>query len=264
MSTNNGRFSAHIRLNYIFPAVDILDQEAAERQLAKTENLLNRTTNKLANTAGEEKRAWFQTPKQRVDEKQRLAISEEAMNNGKPAQQKGQKRKGGKDGGPNAKKRVEKTPEEQAEERVQRELLKVAQVQAKFSKAKNRVNKLRAVDDESERPRRGGAPAGGPGKKAGKKDRVVRSNFEKDLTDVTQKGAQKFRYQATKAKNDFARNKAKGRPTGGGGAKGTTPGRAGAGGSKTKTSSVKLTNKAGMNKFNKGKNFGAPKQRKGK
>lgn len=187
------------------------------------------------------------------------------MNNGKPAKQQGQKRKGGNNGGPNAKKRAEKTPEEQAEERVQRELQKVAQVQAKFSKGKTRMNKLRAVDDENEHPRRGGAPVGGPGKKAGKKDRVVRSNFEKDLTDVSQKGAQKFRYQATKAKNDFARNKAKGRPTGGGGGgKGTTPGRAGPTGSKTKTSSVKLTNKAGMNKFNKGKNFGAPKQRKGK
>ena len=225
--------------------MDILDQEAAERQLAKTENLLNRTTNKLANAA-EDKREWFQTPKQRFEEKTRLAVSEEALNKGKPV---AQKRKGGKDNNENSKKKkADLTPEQQAEERIQRELQKVAQVQAKFSKAKSRLNKLRAVDDELDQPKRGAAAAG-PGKKAGKKDRVVRSNFEKDLTDVSQKAAKKFRYQATKAKNEFARNKAKGRPPAGGA-------------NKSRTSSVKITNKAGMNKFNKGKNFGAPKQSK--
>lgn len=143
------------------------------------------------------------------------------------------------------------TPDQQAEERVKRELLKVAQVQAKYSKAKSRLNKLRAVDDEDNK--RGGAAAGGPGKKAGKKDRVVRSNFDKDLTDTSAKATKKFRYEATKAKNEFARNKAKGRPTGG------------APGNKAKTSNVKIANKAGMNKFNKGKNFKAPKAgKKGK
>lgn len=247
------KFKNHYRVTLLIPLlpfpVDIMDQEAAERQLAKTENLLNRTSNKLANTS-EEKREWFQTPKQRLDEKTRLAISEEALNNGKPGKP-GQKRKGGKNGGQDSKrKKPELTPEEQAEERVKRELQKVAQVQAKFSKAKSRVSKLRAVDDEMDKPKRG---QDGPGKKAGKKDRVQRSNFDKDLTDVSQKGAQKFRYQATKAKNDFARNKANGRPTGGSG---------GGGFNKTKTSSVKISNKAGQNKFNKGKNFGAPKQSK--
>lgn len=175
------------------------------------------------------------------------------MNNGKPGKP-GQKRKGGDQKGQNSKrKKPELTPEEQAEERVRRELDKVAQVQAKYSKAKTRLTKLRAVDDEMDHPKRGGAAGGAGGKKKeGKKDRVVRSNFEKDLTDVSSKGAQKFRYQATKAKNEFARNKAKGRPTGG------------APGNKSKTSSVKITNKAGQNKFNKGKNFGAPKQKRGK
>lgn len=228
-----------------------MDQEAAERQLAKTENILNRTTNKLAaNGTGEEKRAWFQTPKERFNEKQRLAVSEEAMNNGKPANAAGQKRKGGKDGAgghdSKKKKRAELTPEQQAEERVKRELQKVAQVQAKFSKAKQRLNRLRAVDEEVDQPKAGG----GTGKKAGKKDRVIRSNFDKDLTDVSDRAAKKFRYQATKAKNEFARNKAKGRPSGG------------APGSKGKTSNVKIANKAGMNKFNRGKNFGGPKQSK--
>lgn len=241
----------------MFFPVDILDQEAAERQLAKTENLLNRTTNKLSNT-GEEKREWFQTPKQRLDEKTRLAISEEALNNGKPGKPGQQKRKGGKDGAPDSKrrKRAELTPEEQAEERIQRELQKVAQVQAKYSKNKTRPNKLRAVDEEDSGKRGGGG--GGGHKKVGKKDRVVRSNFDKDLTDVSQKATQKFRYQATKAKNDFARNKAKGRPSGGAAAA--------TGANKAKTSNVKIANKAGMNKFNKGKNFKAPRQgnKKGK
>lgn len=188
-----------------------------------------------------------------------MAVSEEALNNGKPGKP-GQKRKGDKGGPQNSKRnKPELTPEEQAEERVQRELQKVAQVQAKYSKNKTKPNKLRAVDDETR---------GGPGKKEGKKDRVVRSNFEKDLTDVSQKGAQKFRYQATKVKADFARNKAKGRPTGGktggGGVKPSTANRGGNSGgfTKSKTSGVKISNKAGQNKFNKGKNFGAPKQSK--
>lgn len=255
-----------------------MDQELAERQIAKAENMLNRTTNKLAGTPGEEKREWFQTPKQRFDEKARLAVSEEAMNNGKPA--KGQKRKGGKeDGRESKKKRAEKTPEEMAEERVRRELEKVALVQAKYSKAKTRLNKLRA-HDEDDNPKRGPAP--GPGKKEGKKDRVQRSNFATDLTDVSAKGAKKFRHQATKAQNEFARNKARGRPPGGsggrggrgggsGGRGGSSGGRGGGGGSsrgpptgRARTSSVKITNKAGMNKFNKGKNFGAPKQKRGR
>lgn len=216
----------------------------AERQLAKTENIINRTTKQMQGET-EEKREWFQTPKQRFAEKQRLAVSEDAM----PDKNKrgGQKRtKGGRQGGgPDSKKsRAEKTPEELAEERSKRELQKVAQVQAKFSKAKFKPHKLRAIADPDVPSKQT------PGKKQGKKDRVVKSNFANDLTDVSNKGAKKFRHQATKAKNEFARNKAKGRPPVG---------------PRGKTSAVKLTNKAGMNKFNKGKNFGAPKKgKKGK
>ncbi|XP_055383326.1 probable ATP-dependent RNA helicase DDX27 [Condylostylus longicornis] len=223
---------------------NILDEEAAERQMAKAEQQLSKTERKLKGEQNE-KRDWFQTKMQRLQEKEKLSINSALTTNGNVAGPKSTvKRKkqpewggDGEDGPPvNSLKKPKKdtkpkTPEQLAKERVFKEMEKVSLVRAKISKLKNRQSKLNAVNDKDN---------------VVKKDRDVikktkkKSNFTQDLTDVTRGGAKRLRSEANRhIKLGKLREK-------------------------KKTSAVKITNKAGKNKFNKGKNFGGPRHSKKK
>lgn len=217
-----------------------MDEEQAERQLAKMEQQLSKTERKLLGTKTEH-RDWFQSKKQREDEKQRLALTPEE-NKTKKSDDKNKKRKrpeyggDGEDGPPvrelNAKKKKKeeakrvKTPEQLAKERAMKEIEKVSLVRAKISKLRKRPGKLSAVSDvpsysksgASNKPKRGGHSA-----------------FTNDLTDVSRSGALRLRSEANRHQK-MSKIAAK-----------------------KKTSNVKLANKAGKNKFNKGKSFGGPR-----
>ena len=139
---------------------------------------LNQTENKLKGLS-QPQREWFQTMKQRRDEKERLSVTE-------PKEKKkggggSQKKSGGKNKDSNKNQRVErKTPSQLAKERAMRELEKVSLVRAKLAKSHSRAGKIRAIQEDSARP----------AKLAGNKKR---SKFLSDLTDTSQKGARKLR-----------------------------------------------------------------------
>ncbi|XP_055855410.1 probable ATP-dependent RNA helicase DDX27 isoform X2 [Episyrphus balteatus] len=222
---------------------NILDEEQAERQLAKAEQSLSKVERKLAGAAGAENRSWFQTKKQREEEKARLSLTDEAdAKKGKPGKPGGPPGKGGnkrkrpeyggdgEDGPPvkevkkKKKEEKKKTPEQMAKERSMREVEKVSLVRAKLAKIKKKPGKLNAVNDSVN-------ILGG----SRKPKRKSHSAFTNDLTDVSRSGALRLRSEANRHKKMSKIN------------------------AKKKTSKVKITNKAGKNKFNKGKSFGAPR-----
>lgn len=177
----------------------ILEEEAAERQLAKVEAQLSKTERKLLAQKNEQSRGWFQTKAERDEEKKRLSLKDDSKENSKPAG-KGQKRKqpeyggDGEDGPPveelaekNKKKKKEerkKSPEQLAKERARFEVEKVSLVRAKMAKLKKRPGKLGAVGDF---PKRGATNNEAPKRKFGG------SKFSVDLTDVSRNGALRLR-----------------------------------------------------------------------
>lgn len=215
-----------------------MDEEQSERQIAKMEQQLSKTERKLLGTKLEQ-RDWFQTKKQREEEKERLALTTPDTT---PKPQKGnnknKKREYGGDGedGPpvkelsNKKKKKEepkrKTPEQLAKERAMKEIEKVSLVRAKMSKLRKRPGKLSAVSD---------TPVSRGNTSANPKRTGSHSAFTNDLTDVSRSGALRLRSEANRHKKMTKIS------------------------AKKKTSNVKLLNKAGKNKFNKGKNFGGPR-----
>ncbi|KAH8290629.1 hypothetical protein KR054_004631 [Drosophila jambulina] len=249
---------------------NILDEEQAERQLAKTEQQLSKTERKLLGQSNE-RRGWFQTKQQREAEKERLALTpgdEEKSAGGGQGKGKGKtatKRKrpewgGDGEDGPsvkeieakrNKKKKEEprkKTPEQLAKERAMKEIEKVSLVRAKMAKLRKRPGKLGAATESH----KGNAGAGKPKRRGGQ------SAFDNDLTDVSRGGALRLRSEANrhqKMSKIAAKKKASG---GGGGGKGKPMNKS----AKSKVSNVKLANKAGKNKFNKGKSFGGPRYAK--
>lgn len=128
------------KLEKLEPQIEqILQEEYEERLLSKAENQANRLQNKLEGEKGEN-RSWFQTKKQRKEEKQRLALKPKAgadKNDKKSKQnQKSKNRKG---------KKASDTPED----RINHEMEKVALLQARLAKRKSKMKKLRTCVDPS-------------------------------------------------------------------------------------------------------------------
>lgn len=187
----------------VFPE-QILDEEQAERQLAKMEQQLSKTERKLQGTQSAQ-RSWFQTRKQREDEKARLAITSPEENQKADTNEKkgaGKRKRSeyggeGEDGPPikelNAKKKKEepkkKSPEQLAKERVIKEIEKASLVRAKMSKLKKRPGKLSTVADEKARRHVSDYNKLKPTKRRGQ------SAFTNDLTDVSRSGALRLRYE---------------------------------------------------------------------
>lgn len=128
------------KLEKLEPQIEqIIQEEYEERLLSKAENQANRLHNKLEGGAAEN-RSWFQTKKERKDEKQRLALKPTgAENRGKNAKKPNQKLKNRKG------KRASDTPED----RIKNEMEKVALLQARVAKRKSKMKKLRTCVDPS-------------------------------------------------------------------------------------------------------------------
>jgi len=244
--------------------VKIYEEERAEKMLAQTEQQLSKTERKLAGTKNDgdkQKREWFQTHRQRMEEKERLSI------NPKDPESKGKKKQKKRKRGPDdesdledyifkkrniddklkkEKKPQEKSARAQARERAVKDLEKASLTRAKMSKSQNKIQKLRTVEDVSSF-RKDRPPM---------KPRKSTSKFNLDM-DTSKKGVKKLRYDASKQQKDKGRNnkgmnKDKGKMN-----KGMSKG-------KGRTSQEKIKNRAGLNKHNKGKVFGRPKQKKNK
>ena len=268
-----------------------------EQQLGKTERkLLASETKKSPGGPGGDglKRQWFQTHKQRQEEKERLSIRPKE-DKPKPKQKKEQKkRKRGSDGesdledylydqrnnGEQPKKKkvtlkvIEKSARAQMRDRALKDLEMASLTRAKISKAIKKPKKVQACYEEE------------PKRDYPKMNRGPTSKFD---LDTSKKGVKKLRYEATKSKRmnekpggktgagKFGGKPSGGKPSGGkpagkfggkpsgGGFKkagkplGKTPGKPAG---KSKTSQEKSKNQKGFNKFNKGKNFQKPKDKK--
>ncbi|XP_058118053.1 probable ATP-dependent RNA helicase DDX27 [Anopheles ziemanni] len=247
------------------PEIDkVLAEERAEKILRQTEQQLTSAERKLkglqgTNTPNAPPREWFQSSRERRDEKDRLA-GDEALAKRKEARleaAKKRKRRNGDDdddfdpveyhrqkmlklkSGEGAGKTKKpghanasdnKHPNVLAKQRALEELRKVSMVQAKLAKIRNRPARLTATaEDVDERTTSNNS--GGRQKRQKKTTR-----FERDLTDVRNKNVKKLRYDASKKQKMDKLDKRKL--------------------SGMKVSTEKIRNKQGLNKFNKGKVFG--------
>lgn len=241
---------------------NVYDEEKAEKELAQTEQQLNITEKKLLDkNATKEQRQWFQTHKQRMEEKERLSIRPKDPEKEAQKKQKKQKRRRGSDDESDLedyifKNRVEKKKKErkplpvksaraQARERSLKDLEAASLTRAKISKAIVKPKKLRAVDDSQ------------PKKDFSKPRRTNGSKFAFDM-DTSKKGVKKLRYDANKSKRVKGGKSGKDTKSGGRPSKDSKGARPG------KTSQEKMKNRAGLNKSSKGKAFGKPKQKKQK
>ncbi|XP_076293966.1 dead-box helicase Rs1 [Lasioglossum baleicum] len=191
------------RLQSLEPDVEkILEEERNERELAKMENQTNRVEKLLKNENNKgEQRSWFQTQRERKEEKEKLSLTEKQpkikankKQNREPSNLVQEK-----------KKKVAKEPKkETAEDRARNELDKTAAYQARLAKKKNKQKKIRAVidDDRSTTNKRAGL-------------KRPKSSFVADLTDTSKKAVKRMRYETnvkkkqskTKGGQNFSRGK---------------------------------------------------------
>ncbi|CAG9792901.1 unnamed protein product [Diatraea saccharalis] len=202
------------RLDKLEPEIAaILDEEYAEKQLNKMEKQTNKLEGKLVKEPGpkyevQRQHDWFQTPKEKREEKERLAL---ALHPDKEKQKKGKGKKRKRDDSDDdeedinnkKKKHTKHKPKDTPEERVRREMEKVALLQSRMAKRKKKMPRIRAVDDnDDDRPQnRQNKP----------KHKKNKSNFATDLTDTSKSAAKRLRYDANRAQKGFP---PKGKPNG--------------------------------------------------
>lgn len=179
-----------LKLEKLEPQINqILQEEYEERLLSKAENQANRAE-KLLKGEQEPTRPWFQTKKERKQEKDRLSLKNIAVNN--TIKTKSVKKNKGKD-----------TPED----RINNELNKVALLQAKFSKKKQKKRKLGVVHDDDQ------------SNKVKGRVKKTKSHFS-DLVNTSKKNAKKLRHDAnfvkkmSHKKNGVKKNKQVGKTFG--------------------------------------------------
>lgn len=168
--------------------VQILQEEYEERLLSKTENRANRAQ-KLLQGETEEKRSWFQTKKERKAEKERLSL----QSNNKKKEKRG-----------DLKIKNKKKNRETPEDRINKEMEKVALLQARLAKRKSKPKKLRKCLDGGDVNKGGGAGV-----------KRKRSNFANDICDTSNKNVKRLRYDANFKQKQTSQ--AKGKKKGGGG-----------------------------------------------
>ncbi|XP_019628935.1 PREDICTED: probable ATP-dependent RNA helicase DDX27 isoform X2 [Branchiostoma belcheri] len=147
---------------------EILRLEAEEKEMASTENKMNRVQNMLnsPDNMAQQKRGWFQTHKERMQEKARLALGEPIV-------------KGKKKG-----KHVKSAPLN-AEDRVQLEMQKAQDFALRQAKRDRKPKRIKAFYEKEE----GAKPA----KKMKKQNTGPKSTFDKELVDTSRKALKKFR-----------------------------------------------------------------------
>ncbi|XP_033203938.1 dead-box helicase Rs1 [Bombus vancouverensis nearcticus] len=172
----------------------ILEEERNERELAKIENQANRAEKLLKNESNKgTQRTWFQTQKERKEEKEKLSLTEKLNTN------KGQKQNKEPSNIIEEKKKRSKEPkQETAEDRAKKELEKIAAYQARLAKKKNKQNKIRTVVENDKFSSNRKASLKRP-----------KSSFAADLTNTSKKAVKKMRYEANVKKNQSKRKSAK-------------------------------------------------------
>uniref|UniRef100_A0A146M036 RNA helicase n=1 Tax=Lygus hesperus TaxID=30085 RepID=A0A146M036_LYGHE len=167
----------------------ILQEEWEEKALRKAEMQMAKTE-KIMKGEVDEKRSWFQSGKERREEKDRLrleAIPKFKKGSGKEEEGEGKPAKKGRA------QRRKKKGESDPEERMQREMQKVALYQARLAKRSRKPKKMNTVYDAEP------SKAASKGTSKNKK----KSMFDSDLTDVSRKSVKKLRYETKKHQNEI-------------------------------------------------------------
>lgn len=173
------------KMDLIEPQIhQILTEEHKARLLNKMENQINRAEN-IIKGESQEKRPWFQTKKQRKEEKARLSLKNVALDP-EIDKQLGKKNKKKK---------------ETASDHINNELNKVALVQAKMAKRKQKKQKLNVIKEDKYLK--------GVNNMGNKK---VKSHF-RDMVDTSQKNAKKLRHHAKLTNKNTISNKNRSKPT---------------------------------------------------
>ncbi|XP_052744151.1 probable ATP-dependent RNA helicase DDX27 isoform X2 [Bicyclus anynana] len=192
------------KLNRLEPEIaTILDEEYAEKQLKKMEKQTTKLESAIKKEDGgpkveiQRQHDWFQTPKQKREEKERLALTQHPGKVDKAQKGKGKKRKRGDDSDDEdinknkKKKQTKHAPKDTAEERVRREMEKVALLQSRMEKRKKKQKRIRAVEEDDERPAR-------TANRKPNKSKKKQSNFASDLTDTSRTSTKRLRYEANR------------------------------------------------------------------
>ncbi|XP_046973500.1 probable ATP-dependent RNA helicase DDX27 [Vanessa cardui] len=195
----------------------ILDEEYAEKQLKKME----KQTAKLEGSIKKEETPvgpkfetqrqhdWFQTPKQKREEKERLALTLHPGKAGQLQKGKGKKRKNDDDSDEDINKKRKKkvtkhAPKDTAEERVRREMEKVALLQSRMVKRKKKLRRIRTMEDDDDRP--------APSKNKQSKKRKKQTNFASEFTDTSKASTKRLRYDANRVQKGKPLQNGKGKP----------------------------------------------------
>ncbi|XP_050355844.1 probable ATP-dependent RNA helicase DDX27 [Nymphalis io] len=195
----------------------ILDEEYAEKQLKKMEKQTAKLEGSIKKEDGpigpkfetQRQHDWFQTPKQKREEKERLALTLHPGKAGQTQKGKGKKRKNDDesddDDNKKKKKKVTKhTPKDTAEERVRREMEKVALLQSRMVKRKKKLRRIRAIDDDDDRP--------APNKNKQTKKRKKQTNFASEFTDTSKASTKRLRYDANRVQKGKPLQNGKSKP----------------------------------------------------
>merc|ERR1719167_1090138 len=155
----------------------VLEEEKAEREIAKLENRAGKLKNRL--NGEEDDRAWFQTKQQRKDEKQKLKQQAKDPTNTKRKH-----------------KHKPVAPKDAAEAKEMKKMEYEAEYILREDKRKRRLKKIRAIDDDDDNF-------------APKKKKSKKSSFDSELVNTSAKSVKAFRHVANKKQNDDRRQNKK-------------------------------------------------------
>jgi len=189
----------------------VMNDERAESQLSAMENQINRAE-KMVTSKGEPsgpKRLWFQSHKERMEEKERFRLAAAGVDGttAKKAKSKKDKSEGQK---PNKKdkakemKKARKKKEATADERAQGELKKAMLMQVRLAKKMNKPKSMRQSNDVEE---------GRPSKASKKAPSKSGSSFAHDLTNTSRTTVKKLRYEGKQPHKAAKGAKSNGRKT---------------------------------------------------
>merc|ERR1719508_103192 len=162
----------------------VLEEEKADREIAKLENRTNKIRNNLTGEGGNEAdRAWFQSAKEREEEKKRLKLKSRD-----PTDTKTKKKK----------RDAIRTPHRPEEAEDMKKMEKEADYYARDAKRKRKNKKIRSFNDND------------GNKESMKAVKRKKSSFEDNLVNTSQKSVKSFRHVANKHRSDERRESKKG------------------------------------------------------
>lgn len=163
------------KLELIEPQINqILTEEHKDRLLSKMENQVNRVE-KIIKGEKQEERPWFQTKNQRKEEKARLSLKNVTLD---------------PDSVNKVARKHKKKKNETSDDHINYELNKVALVQAKLAKRKQKKQKLNVIKEDQNSNRKNTV------------NKKTKSHFL-DIVDTSQRNAKKLRHQAKLTKKNI-------------------------------------------------------------